>query len=539
MSFQTRYINLDEIAVIRAAALEFPTWGLSDRQICDVELILNSAFFPLTGFMTEADASTVIESNTWQGHFFPVPIMLDVTAEFADQVTVGQDISLRDGEGALIAVLKLTEKFPMARIEWYREKVETCLAGEIWGIEAPVHHDFNHIRLSPEDVRNQFDKLGWCNVLGFDAQRPLHQKQVHEINQAAISREANLLIMPSVGVVDTGDIHHYSLMHCFEHVQNRFPTQSAALCMLPLVRRQSGIRDVLLHALVLQNYGCSHYLVDENICHIFETGPDDISLQETLLTCDERLDISLVQKDPMVYCTQRGGFIARREVNVQTTVQEFSRQALQQHLESGLDVPDWYTWPEIITELKKICKPRSEQGFTLFFTGLSGAGKSTIANILLVRMMEMSGRTVTLLDGDIVRQMLSSELGFSKEHRDLNIRRIGYVASQMTRQGGIAICALIAPYREARRAVRSMVEEVGGFIEVHVATSIEECERRDRKGLYAKARAGIIKDFTGVSDPYEEPGNPELEIDTKDVSPEESAQEVMLVLEKLGYVKQV
>lgn len=538
MSFQTRYINLDEIAAFRTAALEFPSWGLSDRQICDVELILNGAFFPLTGFMTEADANTVIESNTWQDHFFPVPIMLDVTAGFADQVTVGQDISLRDGEGALIAVLKLAEKFPLAGIEGYRDKIETCLAGEIWGVEAPVHHDFNHIRLSPEDVRNQFDKLGWCNVLGFDAQRPLHQKQVHEINQAALSRDANLLIMPSVGVVDTGDIHHYSLMHCFEHVQNRFPTQSATLCMLPLVRRQSGIRDVLLHALVLQNYGCSHYLVDENICPLGETGTDDNSLQETLLSCDERLDISLVQKDPMVYCTQRGGFITRREVKEQTTVQEFSRQALQEHLESGLDVPDWYTWPEIITELKKICKPRSEQGFTLFFTGLSGAGKSTIANILLVRMMEMGGRPVTLLDGDIVRQMLSSELGFSKEHRDLNIRRIGYVASQLTRQGGIAICALIAPYREARRAVRSMVEEVGGFIEVFVATSIEECERRDRKGLYAKARAGIIKEFTGVSDPYEEPENPELELDTGDFSPEDSAQEVIHVLEKLGYLKQ-
>ena len=538
MSFQTRYINLDEVAVIRAAALEFPSWSLSDRQTCDVELILNGAFFPLTGFMTEADANTVFESNTWQGHFFPVPIMLDVTAEFADQVTVGQDISLMDREGAHIAVLKLTEKFPLARIETYCDEVEICLAGEIWGVEAPVHHDFNHIRMSPEEVRNQFDKLGWCNVLGFDAQRPLHQKQVHEINQVARSREANLLIMPSVGVADTGDIHHYALMHCFEHVQNRFPTQSAALCMLPLVRRHSGIRDVLLHALVMQNYGCSHYLVDENICFVGATDPDDISLQETLLTFDERLDISLVQKDHMVYCAQRGGFIARREVKEQTTVQEFSRQALQEHLESGLDVPEWYTYPEIITELKKICKPRTEQGFTLFFTGLSGAGKSTIANIVLVRMMEMGGRPVTLLDGDIVRQMLSSELGFSKEHRDLNIRRIGYVASQLTRQGGIAICALIAPYREARRAVRSMVEDVGGFIEVHVATSIEECERRDRKGLYAKARAGIIKEFTGVSDPYEVPGNPELEVDTKDVTPEESAQEVMLVLEKLGYLKQ-
>jgi sulfate adenylyltransferase len=210
---------------------------------------------------------------------------------------------------------------------------------------------------------------------------------------------------------------------------------------------------------------------------------------------------------------------------------------LRRRLQEGLDIPDWFTFPEVAEELRRTHPPRHKQGFTVFFTGLSGSGKSTIANALLVKLLEIGGRPVTLLDGDHIRKHLSSELGFSREHRDLNILRIGYVASEITKNGGIALCAPIAPYAATRGKVRDLIEPTGGFLEVHVATSIEVCESRDRKGLYAKARAGIIKEFTGISDPYEAPENPEMRIDTAELTPDLAAHRILIKLESLGFIR--
>ena len=202
----------------------------------------------------------------------------------------------------------------------------------------------------------------------------------------------------------------------------------------------------------------------------------------------------------------------------------------------GRDIPSWFTYPEVAAELRTSYPPRSHQGFTVLFTGLSGAGKSTIASILLTKLLEEGGRPVTLLDGDLVRKNLSSELGFSKEHRDINIRRIGWVASEITRNGGIAICAPIAPYEAIRQEVRSLVEPLGGFILVHLSTPLDVCESRDRKGLYAKARSGLLKEFTGVSDPYEVPERAEVRIDTSRLSAEAAADLVLLHLRAEGYL---
>ncbi len=538
---QPRYVNVHDREALQEASRDYPSWDLTPRQTCDLELIASGAFFPLTGFMTEDEAKEVELSKVWRGHFFPVPIVLDVSKAFSDAVNVGDDIALRDQEGVLVAILRVADRFPVKHIVDIvgDDGNEMCLAGEITGVEAPLHHDFQRIRLSPLEVRSQSEKLGWRRVLGFATRRPLHQKQVHETYNAARAAEANLLLMPAVGAVNAEDSVHYAFGHCYEHALDRFPAQTTDLALLPLVQREDGIRDALIHALVLRNYGCTHYLVDEDYCPRGDTGMDYAAVQDALSAYDEKLGIQLVHNERMVHCAERGGFVSRSEVGDQTSVQEFSRVQLAERLENDLQIPEWYSYPEIVEELKKICKPRSSQGFTIFFTGLSGSGKSTMANAVLVKMMEMGGRPITLLDGDVVRQNLSSELGFSKEHRDLNIRRIGYVASQITKHGGIAICAPIAPYRQTRRAVRDMIEAVGGFIEVYVATSIDECERRDRKGLYAKARAGIIKEFTGVSDPYEEPENPELRIDTEGMAPEESAQKVILALEKLGYIRTI
>jgi sulfate adenylyltransferase len=246
--------------------------------------------------------------------------------------------------------------------------------------------------------------------------------------------------------------------------------------------------------------------------------------------------VQLIAREPLVYVEDSAGFEPLAQVGAGARTQSIDEAELQRRLREGLEIPAWFSYPEIIAELRIRYPARSKQGLTLFFTGLSGAGKSTIAKAVLAKLLELGGRPVTLLDGDVVRKNLSSELGFSREHRNLNIRRIGYVASEITKNGGIAICAPIAPYAEMRREVRQMISQYGGFIEVHVATSLEVCEGRDRKGLYAKARAGIIKEFTGISDPYEAPENPELKIDTHGLTIDEAAQRVFLYLEQQGYI---
>lgn len=537
---KTLYLEPAKADKIREQSRDYPSWDLTLRQACDVELVLNGAFAPVTGFMTAEECAQVCDGKRWRGQFWPVPVVLDVTPAFADAVEDNETIALRDQEGVLVAVMTVTGKFPAETVQAHCGRIELqdiCLAGDLQGIEPPVHHDFKRLRLSPAELQNQFDRLGWNSVMGFATRRPLHQKEVNETYNAARNIEANLLINPAVGEVRPEDSQHYARVHCYEHVLERFPGQTTDLALTPLYRRHLGINDALLHALVLKNYGCSHYLLDEEYCPTAETGLDYGQLQEQLSAYNDKLGIELIHKEPMVHSRSRGGYVPRASLREGEAVDEISPGEFKDRLRAALEVPAWYTWPEIVEELKKVYQPRSEQGLTVFFTGLSGSGKSSIANALLVKMMEMGGRPITLLDGDIVRQHLSSELGFSKEHRDLNIRRIGYVASEITKHGGMAICAPIAPYAATRRVVRDMIEQVGGFVEVHVATPLEVCEARDRKGLYAKARAGIIQEFTGISDPYEEPEHAELRIDTQNVTAEEAAQRVILTLEKLGYIK--
>lgn len=540
MSSTNLYLSSKKANQLRKASRDYPSWDLTARQACDLELILNGAFAPVTRFMSRQECVDVCEKKRWHEYFWPVPIVLDVSESFADAIEDDQSIALRDAEGVLVAVMTVTEKFPSAVVQEHCEPAPldvVCLAGELQGVEEPVHHDFKRLRLSPGELEERFDKMGWNQVMGLATRRPLHQREVNETYDAARNLEANLLLNPAVGAIMPEDSYHYARVHCFEHVLERFPMQTTDLCLAPLYQRHLGLNDALLHALVLKNYGCSHYLLDEEYCPTSETGLDYGQLQEQMSAYNEKLGIELVHKDNMVHSRKRGGYVLRRSLEPSEPFDEITSEEFKERLRSELEVPDWYSYPEIVDELKKVYLPRAEQGLTVFFTGLSGSGKSSIANALLVKMMEMGGRPITLLDGDIVRRHLSSELGFSKEHRDLNIRRIGYVASEITKHRGMAICAPIAPYRATRRDVREMVEDVGGFVEVYVSTPLDVCEERDRKGLYAKARAGIIKEFTGISDPYEEPEAPELTIDTDDITPEEAAQRVILTLEKLGYIK--
>jgi sulfate adenylyltransferase len=416
------------------------------------------------------------------------------------------------------------------------------MGGALRGVEAPTHYDFKHLRNGPAELREQFRKLGWRKVVAFQTRNPMHRAHQELTKRAACDVEANLLVHPVVGLTKPGDVDHYTRVRCYEHLLKRYPEQTTMLSLLPLAMRMGGPREAMWHAIIRKNYGCTHLIVGRD-----HAGPGTDSkgndfygpydAQELLKEHEEELDISMVPFRMMVYAENRAQYVAVDETTDDDHVLNISGTELRRRLSEGLDIPDWFSFADVVQELRRTHPPRHKQGFTVFFTGLSGSGKSTIANALMVKLMESGGRPISLLDGDIVRKNLSSELGFSREHRDLNIQRIGFVASEITKNGGIAICAPIAPYASTRRIVRDMINPVGGFVEIHVATPIEVCEDRDRKGLYAKARAGIIKEFTGVSDPYETPERAEMVIDTTDISPDLAAHRIIVKLESMGFVR--
>lgn len=555
------YLGTEEAEEEKQRSREMPSWDLTPRQICDIELILNGGFSPLDGFLGREDYENVVANmRLGNGLLWPIPITLDVTQEFADTVDEGQTIALRDREGVLVATMAIADKWTPDRKAEATNVLGTTddlhpesdrllnhsgpvyLGGKLYGVQPPVHFDFTHNRHSPQELRDLFAKWSWRKVVAFQTRNPLHRAHQELTIRAAREAEANLLLHPVVGLTKPGDIDYFTRVRCYEKLLNHYPDQTSTLSLLPLAMRMAGPREAVWHGIVRKNFGCTHFIIgrdhagpgkDRNGEDFY--GPYDA--QELFKEHEQELDISLVPFRMMVYVQERTQYAQIDEVQPEETQLTISGTELRRRLKLGLDIPDWFSFPEVISVLRERHPPLSERGFTLFFTGLSGSGKSTIANAVMTKMMEMGGRRVTLLDGDVVRKHLSSELGFSKEHRNLNIDRIGFVASEITKNGGIAICAPIAPYAGSRRTVREMIEPLGGFIEVHVSTPLEVCEARDRKGLYAKARAGVIKEFTGISDPYEEPENPEMRIDTTEITIDQAAQQVLLKLENLGFLK--
>jgi sulfate adenylyltransferase len=373
--------------------------------------------------------------------------------------------------------------------------------------------------------------------VAFQTRAPLHRAQYEITLRASKGARANLLIHPVTGVPEPGDLNHYTRVRCYEAVLSEYPTSKVMLSLLPLAMRMAGPREALWHSIIRRNYGCSHLIVGRD--HAGPAGKtwyEPYAAQKLLKQYKGDIGVQVVPFKKMAYVKELDDYVPEEEAPKGTHILSISDDDVKQRLELGRDLPSWFTFPAVTEALRKTHPPRYKMGFTLFFTGLSGAGKSTIANVLRVKFLEMGGRPVTLLDGDIVRTNLSSELGFSKEHRDINIRRIGFVASEITKNGGIAICAPIAPYESVREEVRQLIERRGSFVLVYVATPLDVCETRDRKGMYAKARAGIIKEFTGISDPYEEPKDAEVVIDTSALTPEEAAQEVILYLEQQGFL---
>jgi sulfate adenylyltransferase len=559
-SLTSLLVSSERVTELKKLSRDWPSWELTPRQICDLELLLNGGFSPLKGFMTRDDYESVCgKMRLCDGTLWPLPIVLDIVEEVASTLKNGDTLALRDPEGTMLAVLHVEQVWKAdvsaeARQVFGTSSIEHpgtkylleqtnpyYVGGKLEGVTLPCHYDFIELRFTPTKLREKFVSLGWQKVVAFQTRNPMHRAHQELTFRAASELGANLLIHPVVGMTKPGDVDHYTRVRCYQAVLCHYPKNTALLSLLPLAMRMGGPREALLHAIIRKNCGCTHLIVGRD-----HAGPGSDSsgkpfygpyeAQELLKTHQDELGIQMVPFKMMVYVENRDAYMPVDEVPEDMKTKSISGTELRDRLADGRDIPSWFSFPEVITELRRTYPPKGKQGFTVFFTGLPSSGKSTLANVLITKLMEIGGRPTTLLDGDLVRKHLSSELGFSKEHRDINIRRIGWVASEVTKNGGIAVCAPIAPYDQIRKEVRAMIEPVGGFILVHVATPIEVCEQRDRKGLFAKARAGIIKEFTGVSDPYEEPEDAEITIDTTELSPQEGVQNIILHLEKEGFV---
>ena len=552
----------EQAEALKHHGANLPSWDLTDRQICDLELLMNRGFYPLTGFLGEEDYKAVLrDMRLADGSLWPIPVTLDVSDAFAETCAVGDEIALRDQEGVILALLTISDKWVPNKQEeavavfgaddtahpavdyLYHQAGNVYLGGKITGLQPPTHYDFRQWRYSPNELKQLFAKNGWQNIIAFQTRNPLHRAHQELTFRAAREAGANLLIHPVVGMTKPGDVDHFTRVRCYEAVLDKYPSATTSMGLLNLAMGMAGPREAVWHGLIRKNHGCTHMIIGRDHAGPGKNsqgtdfyGPYDA--QDLFKQFETEIGLTMVDFKNLVYVQERAQYEEENTITDKdaVTILSLSGTELRRRLAEGLDIPDWFSFPDVVAQLRKSYPPRAEQGFCLFFTGLSGSGKSTIANAVQTKLMEMGGRPVTLLDGDIVRKNLSSELGFSKEHRDLNVRRIGFVASEITKNRGIAICAPIAPYEQTRQAVRKDIERFGAFVEVHVATPLEECERRDRKGLYQLARQGKIAEFTGISDPYEMPSDPELRIDTQGLDVDHCAQQVILTLEQLGLI---
>jgi sulfate adenylyltransferase len=550
----------DRATLLRSIALDLPDIILNDRNLCDLELLATGAFSPLEGFMTRTDYESVLDRMRLQsGDLWPIPICLNISDTQARNLEVGQSVALRDPEGFLLAIMHIEDIWPIGRekegVEIYgsldqahpgvrylfNSSSDYYLGGKLEVLSLPIHSDFKQLRMTPAEIKSIYRKLGWQRVVGFQTRNPIHRPQFELTIKAMREARANLLVLPIVGMTKPGDFDHYTRVRCYRAVTRHYPPDSFILNLLPLAMRLAGPREALLHAIIAKNYACTHFIVGHD-----HASPGLDSQGKAFYGSDEarrlaedwssEIGVSIVSFEEMVYLPFEDEYLPANQVRQGTQTISLSGSDIRARFRTGRRVPEWATFPQVVEELEKAYPPPAKQGFTIFLTGLSGAGKSTVAKILYSRFLEIGERPVSLLDGDIVRRNLSSELSFSKEHRDMNVRRIGFVASEITKNRGIAICAPIAPYAATRAEIRESIEAYGGFIEVHVSTPIEVCEKRDRKGMYAKARAGLIKGYTGVDAPYEVPESPEVRIDTSTLTPDETAQEILLFLGQKGYI---
>jgi sulfate adenylyltransferase len=553
-------VNEERATTLKEISLNLPDITLNDRQLCDLELLATGVFSPLDGFMTRSDYESVLDRMRLQTNvLWPIPICLGISDTTARTLEVGQSVTLRDHEGFLLAIMHIEDMWPVDRekeaslvygttdithqgVKYLLSAVgDYYIGGKLEVLSAPLHFDFKQLRMTPQEIRRVYQKLKWKRILGFQTRNPIQRLQFEMTVKAMRQAKANLLLLPVTGMTKPGDFDHYTRVRCYRAVTRHYPPDSFLLNLLPLSMRLAGPREALLHAIIAKNYGCTHFVVGRDHA---SPGTDDAgnpfyeshAAQELTKEHSTDIGVTIIPFEELVYLPFEDEYRSSDQIPEGEQYISFSSSDIRERIRSGRRIPEWATFAEVVAELKKAYPSPDKQGFTLFLTGLSGAGKSTIAKVLYSRFLEMGDRPVTLLDGDIVRRNLSSQLSFSKEDRDTNVRRIGFVAGEITKNRGIAICAPIAPYNSTRAEIRNAIENYGGFIEVHVSTPIKICEKRDRKGMYAKARAGLIKGFTGVDDPYEIPESPEVRIDTTDLTPDEAAQEILLFLGQKGYI---
>lgn len=545
-------------AELRARANRLPSIQLSERAVYDLELLATGGFSPLNRFMSRSDFERVVgEMRLATGQLFPIPVVLPVDRTPA--VRLDQQVALRDAHNELLGLMTIDEAYEWDRAATAQQVLGTCdvrhplvaetqrwgdinLSGPLQILALPPRHDFRDIRLTPAETRARLAALGAANVVAFQTRNPLHRAHEELTRRAADAVAGTLLLHPVVGMTKPGDVDYYTRVRTYKVLVERYYERGRVLlALLPLAMRMAGPREAVWHALIRRNHGASHFIVGRDHA---SPGLDSAGkpfygaydAQELVGRFQEELGIGMLPFGEMMYLPDEDRYeeISRIPTNARTASIS-GTQVREDFLNAGEKLPGWFTRPEVGQILMDTYPPRHRQGVCVWFTGLSGAGKSTTAEILTVLLLER-GRQITVLDGDVVRTHLSKGLGFSKEDRDTNIRRIGFVAAEIVRHGGVALCAAVSPYRTTRDEVRHLVG-ADHFVEVFVDTPLEVCERRDSKGVYAKARRGEITGFTGIDDPYETPESPEITLDTMVTGPDQNARRVLEYLERQGFVR--
>lgn len=536
---------------------KLPRINLHDRRLYDLEMLLNGGFAPLTGFMDRETYESVVEDMRLpNGELWPMPIVFDVPSDSI--YSKGDELVLCDRFGYPLAIMTVTSVFTPDKkreaekvygtkdTDHFGVKYIQSMMGDVY-LGGPVErisnlrtNDFKELRHTPAELKQWFKENKWDKVVAFQTRNPLHRAHAAMIERAAVENDAKALLHPVVGMTKEGDIDYVTRVRAYKRLVDGPMKDTAKLSLLPLAMRMAGPREALWHALIRKNYGATHFIVGRD-----HAGPGkdkkgvpfygDFDAQDLVKEHEKEAGINLVPFEFMVYVEEKDAYVPLSQVDKKDTVKNISGTELREMLRKGEAIPSWFSFPEVVEELQRGAR-QNAVGFTVFFTGLSGAGKSTIAELLYSRLIDEYERTVTFLDGDVVRDNLSKGLTHSKEDRDTNVKRIGFVAREVTKHGGIALCSAIAPYEEARKENREQISEVGEYIEVFVATPLEECKKRDTKGLYKKAEQGLIKNFTGISDPYEEPTDAEIDIDTSDRPVEESVQIIIDYLHEHGFL---
>ena len=543
-----------------ARATKLPSLKITMRNLCDLELLATGGFSPLTTFMGKADYVRVLhEMRLADGTLWPLPITL--TADPKELPTVGEQIALRNTNFDLIAILTLDEvyhwdpqteaalaygttdsKHPMVSEMARWGKV--CISGPLKVINLPKYYDFVDMRRTPAQVRELLEDMGNDNVVAFQTRNPLHRIHEELTKRAAAQVKGSLLVHPVVGMTKPGDVDHFTRTRTYKAlVDNYYSKDDTLLSLLPLAMRMAGPKEAVLHAIIRRNHGVNHFIVGRD-----HAGPGNDSTgkpfygpydaQTRMKENEAELGVKMIPFEMLVYLPDEERYVEEKDIPAGAKTLNISgTQVRDDYLAKGKLLPGWFTRPETAEILREMYPPRHKQGFCIWFTGLSGSGKSATTQVLTELLLER-GREIAILDGDVVRTHLSKGLGFSKEDRDTNILRIGFVAGEIVHASGVVVCAAISPYRAAREEARKMVGE--NFIEIFMDTPVEVCEQRDVKGLYAKARQAMVDGkpmgFTGVDDPYEPPVSPELTLQGSGVTPEENARKIAAYLEEQGFL---